>query len=68
MIDLRYLKNFMNHIYLYKNFDIRNSRFNLPPVRLDVKRNFTVFLKYEMFKCCSCPALCAQCSTILLNV
>ena len=32
-----------------QNHHIRNSRFNLPPVRLDVERNFTIFQGIKCF-------------------
>ena len=44
MIDLSHLKNFTNHIY-----HSINSRFNVPPVRLDVERKFTICQSIKCF-------------------
>ena len=47
-------KEFMNHIYLYKNYyHTRNQRFNLPPVKLDVERNLTSFQSIKCFNIAS---------------
>ena len=32
-----------------QNYHTRNSRFNLPPVRLDVERNFAIFQSIKCF-------------------
>ena len=32
-----------------QNYYTRNSRFNLPPVKLDVERNFTIFQSIKCF-------------------
>ena len=67
MMDLGYLRNFMNHICLYKIIIQKTHCFIRPPARLDVERNFAIF---QCIKCFNvAPAqLCVSMSDYAFKV
>ena len=61
------MKNFIKpHLSLY-NYHTRNSRFNLPSVRLDVETNFAIFQNIKCFTVAAAQLVC-QCLTMLLKL
>ena len=45
----RLFEEFCEPYLSLQNYHTRNSRFNFPPVRLDVKRNFAIFQSRKYF-------------------
>ena len=51
-----------------QNYHTRNLRFNFPPVRLDVEKNFTIFQSIKCFNVAPAhDAICDLCLIIILK-